>query len=151
MAQADLVPVRGTEKRLPAQAEPAGSLEPDEQVDVTVMLRPRSERELARETAGPRAVPERLSRQAFAERFGADQADVARVEAFAARHGLRVLDLSRDGWQTEQREVANQGTAYQRPQHDGPIREWLLPCKDRPNDQYRPLYAPVPTLAQHFS
>jgi kumamolisin len=94
MAHADLVPVRGTEKRLLAQAEPAGSLEPDEQVDITVILRSRTDRELARETAGPRAEQERLSREAFADRFGADPADAARVEAFAARHALRVIDLS---------------------------------------------------------
>jgi kumamolisin len=94
MTDTDLVPVRGTEKRLLALAEPSGTLPPDEHVEVTVTLRGRGQDELARATHWAGAEPERLSRQAFAERFGADPADVARVEGFAARHGLHVLDRS---------------------------------------------------------
>jgi kumamolisin len=81
--------VRGSEKTL-ANARVVGTPDPREQIDVTVLLR--------RLKALPRLpLAKRISREDFEKRFGAAPADVAAVEAFAARYDLAVggVDLSR--------------------------------------------------------
>ena len=78
----------GSERVLPADAELLGTGDPEERVQVTVQLR-------ARAGAGDPAaapVPARpLSREEFAERFGADPDDIATLEGFATEHGLQVV------------------------------------------------------------
>src|SRR5262245_4261508 len=81
--------VRGSEKTL-ANARVVGTPNPGEHIDVTVLLR--------RLKALPKLpLAKRISRDDFEKRFGADPADVAAVEAFAARYDLTVagVDLSR--------------------------------------------------------
>jgi kumamolisin len=68
-----------------ADAQPIGELDPDSQLEVTVLLRPRRPLE---EVAAP------LSREEYAARYGADPDDMARVESFARAHGLDVVESS---------------------------------------------------------
>jgi kumamolisin len=92
------VPLRGSEKQPVADAEPIAELHPDERIEVTVQLRSRAEWQLAAliDEIAARPVDQRvhLTREAFAERYGADPADVARVEAFAQANTLTVVETS---------------------------------------------------------
>lgn len=88
------VPVPGTERVPVPGARAVGPTPPDELVRVTVRLRARAEPPdptlLGALPADQR--PPYLSREEFAARFGAAADDVAAVRAFAAEHGLRVID-----------------------------------------------------------
>ncbi|MGH7022174.1 MAG: S53 family peptidase [Caulobacteraceae bacterium] len=90
------VPLSGSERRLPRGARDVGPAAPDEPVEATLLLRRENDLKptLKRLGRGERA---RLSREDFAQQFGATEADVQAVERFAAAHGLRVLecDLAR--------------------------------------------------------
>lgn len=68
------------------------AIDPETQIDVSVLVRPR--RPLAELEARPGAAQVPLSREAFAAAYGADPADLAKVEAFAREHGLKVLETS---------------------------------------------------------
>jgi kumamolisin len=65
--------------------EPA---DPDERVEVSVILRPRRPLGELQASAQP------MSREEFAANYGADPNDLARVEDFARRHGLEVVQAS---------------------------------------------------------
>ena len=65
-----------------------GAVDPDGRVEVSVVLRPRHPLEELATGAEP------LSREEFAASFGADQADIQKIEAFARQHGLKVLEAS---------------------------------------------------------
>src|ERR1700730_2317409 len=98
MAHANLVPIPGSEKHPLALAEPIGDVHPEERIEVTVRVRARANAQLAgyvsdlaSQTVDAR---EHLTREAFAEQFGADPADLARVAAFARRRGLAVVESS---------------------------------------------------------
>jgi kumamolisin len=84
------VPLPGSERRLVPDARPIDTPDPNEIVQVTVMVR-RKDAKLPAMTSAP------LSREEFAARYGADPADVRQVEEFAARNDLTVLqvDLAR--------------------------------------------------------
>ena len=58
-----------------------GAVDPDERVEVSVVLRPRH----PLEELAARAEP--LSREEFAASYGADEADIQKIEAFARQHG----------------------------------------------------------------
>jgi kumamolisin len=62
------------------------SVDPETRVEVSVIVRPRRPLDQVRPGAEP------LSREAFAAEFGADAADLAKVEAFARSHGLEVIE-----------------------------------------------------------
>ena len=72
----------------------AGSLDPNEVMRVTLVVRPRA--------SGPKqefldkliASGERLSREEYEARYGADPGDVQQVEAFAAAHALAVAQVN---------------------------------------------------------
>jgi len=91
--------LRGSEKRPVADAELVGDVHPDERIEVTVHVRRRAELVLGSEP---------LSREEFAARYGADPADLARVEAFARAHDLVVVHTS-----AARRSVLLAGTAAQ--------------------------------------
>jgi kumamolisin len=76
-----------------------GDAPADTPVTVTLWLRSRS--------SDPPA-PGALSRQAFADRYGADPADLQKVEAFARAHGLTVVESS-----APRRSVVLRGTVAQ--------------------------------------
>ena len=98
MAQAKRVPIPGSDKHPVADAEHVGDVHPDERVEVTVHLRSRAEGDLAERVqalaVGHPGQAEHLSREAFAERYGADPAQIARVESFARQHELAIVAAS---------------------------------------------------------
>jgi kumamolisin len=98
VAQQNRVALRGSEKQLVAHAQPIGDPHPDELVELTIHVRPRAQQELMARVdqlaSRPPVQRDHLSREAFAERYGADPADLARVETFARSNGLAVIDVS---------------------------------------------------------
>ena len=102
LTESNKAPVRGARRLGPAA--------PDELVDITVLLRRRPSRTRARALdAGADVLPAlHLTREEFASQYGARPDDVAAVEAFAAEHGLVVLETS-----VAKRTVKLSGTAEQ--------------------------------------
>ena len=78
------VAVRGSNRQPPPNASLVGSPDPSELIDVTVMLRRRAE--LPEQ-------PERVSREEFARRYGADPVDIEIVEQFAEDNDLTVVEI----------------------------------------------------------
>ena len=66
-----------------------GPVDPDERVEVSVILRPR---EPLPEPSAGLSTP--MTREEFAAAYGANPDDVAAVEAFARRNGLEVVESS---------------------------------------------------------
>jgi len=98
VAEQNRVPLPGSDKQPVAGAEELGEAHPDERLEVTVRVRRRAEQDLAAQinllaSTLPEA-REHLTREAYAERHGADPADIARVEAFARANGLSVVETS---------------------------------------------------------
>ncbi|GJG89046.1 kumamolisin [Gemmatimonadetes bacterium T265] len=98
----------GTERAPVPGARAVGPTPPDEPVRVSVYLRPRTELpDPALLGATPvDARPAPLTREQFAEQYGASPDDVARVRAFAEEAGLRVVDED-----AARRTVVVEGTA----------------------------------------
>ena len=98
MTQQNRVPLPGSEKQPVAGAEEIGEVHPDERLEVTVRLRRRAEQDLSAQltllAATPPEAREHLTREAYAERHGADPADIAKVEAFAWANSLSVVQTS---------------------------------------------------------
>jgi kumamolisin len=69
-------------------ADALGPADPDERVEVSVVLKPR---QALPEVTG---LSKPLTREEFAEAYGADPGDVSRVEDFAHKHGLEVVESS---------------------------------------------------------
>src|SRR4051794_32367163 len=92
------VAIPGSEKKPVPDAEPVGELHPEERIEVTVHLRSRADQELARRVdelaSSPAVAREHLDRKTFASRYGADPANIARVEAFARANELAVVSAS---------------------------------------------------------
>src|SRR3954452_6768424 len=78
------IPIEGSERPPVPGAQRVGDVDPDKRVAVTLTLRRRGDA-----PAGP------VDRAEFAERFGADPADIERVEEFAADHDLEVVEADR--------------------------------------------------------
>ena len=68
-----------------------GAVNPEQTIEVTIRIRPRPATAAATKA---RAAGKPLTHTQFAELFGADPADIARLEDFAHRHGLTVLEAS---------------------------------------------------------
>ena len=99
MAEQNRIPIPGSEKRPVANAERIGDVHADERLEVTVHLKSQASDDLtqrvhALSTRAPEA-REQLTREQFAERYGADPAAITRVEAFARTNGLSVVTASR--------------------------------------------------------
>jgi len=94
MAFEKYVRLPGSEREPMHGATKAGSLDPNELMQVTLGLRSR--------TAGAKqpsldkliSIGERLSRDEYEARYGADPADVQEVEVFASAHGLAVAQVN---------------------------------------------------------
>jgi kumamolisin len=88
------VVLKGSERRAVQGASVVAPASPTERMEVTVLVRRRARQELASRVAkissgGARGAL--LSREEFAKLHGADTADFAAVRAFAASHGLSVV------------------------------------------------------------
>ena len=96
--------VAGSEKKALPHAKVTGALDPNERIEVTVILRPRSGAgsRTAKAAANQAmtqalALPERrayLTRETFAAARGAAPDDVEKVESFARDHNLTVVEAS---------------------------------------------------------
>ena len=90
--------IPGSERQPMAGATAVGDVHPDERIEVTVRLRPKSPlTALAARGVHDATPPARrryLTRDEFAASHGADAKDLAAVEAFAKAHGLVVVDAS---------------------------------------------------------
>jgi kumamolisin len=112
MAEQSRVAIPGSEKRPVANAEQIGDVHPDERIEVTVHLRSRADTQLTshlQELAS--TAPEartHLTREEFAQRYGADPAAITRVENFARANNLSVVSSS-----AARRSVILGGTASQ--------------------------------------
>ena len=94
------VALPASHKSAPKNAKPAGKIPPDERLEVTVRLR-------RKQGAGtPRVEGKPLTREEFRDSYGADSADIEKVEEFANEHGLDVVQTS-----VAQRAVKLSGTA----------------------------------------
>jgi kumamolisin len=93
-----LVSLAGSERKLPPGAREVGVPDPNERILVSVLLRPRTPLDGLTSGKEMGATPPRerqyLTREEFAARYGADPADVAKVEAFAHQHNLTVMEAS---------------------------------------------------------
>ncbi|HEY1217659.1 MAG: S53 family peptidase [Bryobacteraceae bacterium] len=93
MAAKSRIKLPGSERRAMAGAKAGKIVDPADQIEVTVRIRGRaqaSSEDLMKLGAQKPAERRPVSREEFAERFGADPADFAKVEAFAHDHGLAV-------------------------------------------------------------
>lgn len=81
------VAIRGSERRPIAGSQIIGTASPKAMITVTVLLR-------RRDSQLPEPGSETFSREEFASRFGAEPADVERVERFAADYDLTVVQVS---------------------------------------------------------
>jgi len=80
-------PLPGSAKSPARGARAVGDVDPEHPMSVTVVVRPKSAM-----SVDASAAP--ISRDEFAARFGADPADVARVEAYAAQYHLTVAEVN---------------------------------------------------------
>jgi kumamolisin len=112
-----------SEHAFAAGAKVLGPLDPDENVKVTVIVRRRqgsqAPRDLKHFQNTPLSKRERISRAEFADRYGADQADLDRVAEFARGHGIQVLSTHR-----ARRSVELSGTAAQANEAFGVKLNW---------------------------
>jgi kumamolisin len=87
-------PLAGSERQPLPGARSIGKADPDERFEAAVVVRPRASADLTarvrRLATGDRSQPH-LKREEFAQQFGADPADLARVEQFAIAHGLAIV------------------------------------------------------------
>lgn len=94
-ALANRVALSGSEREPVEQVKDCGPVNPDEEAEITVQLRSRTEEaefqkivdQISAQPVGERKY---LSREELADLRGADPADVARVEAFGKQHNLAV-------------------------------------------------------------
>src|SRR5581483_5816978 len=79
------VELPGSQRPAPSDAVPVGAPAPDEPVQISVVLRRRN-------ALPPPGESPTVSREQFAELYGADPADIQKVVDFAAAHGLTVVN-----------------------------------------------------------
>jgi kumamolisin len=105
-------PIPGSERTLAPGARVLGAARHDERFDVTVRVRRRAPlaplATLAQDTRQRPGQRQYLTREQYAADFGADPADLAKVEAFARGFGLVVVDAN-----AARRSVFLSGTAEQ--------------------------------------
>src|ERR1700746_3524629 len=83
----DLVPLRGSERTELPDARPAGAIDQNETITVTVIVRRRAE-----VPQGLIMGPETLTSAELRDQYGADPADVALVTQVLGRFGLTVAE-----------------------------------------------------------
>ncbi len=92
--------VPGSDKQLLPQARLVGEVEPNERLEITVMLRPRSHpgvdhrKEAMNLASQPPEKRQYVRREEFDARRGADPADLEKIEEFAHQHNLTVVEMN---------------------------------------------------------
>ena len=89
--------IAGSERQPLNNAQPVGAVRADQHIEATVRLRPAhsySAQDAAVWSSPALSKRRYLSRQEFAQKYSASQADVARIEAFAAQYHLQVVNSS---------------------------------------------------------
>lgn len=108
----DYVAIPGSERRPSSTAKLVGPTDPNEILDVTIVLRRRPDGPNLPDhdyfLSAPPAQRQRMSAEEFAAKFGASQDDIDRVVAFAQSHGLAVVETS-----AARRTVVVRGTVAQ--------------------------------------
>jgi kumamolisin len=94
MAGSDRAEVSGSQRELVSTDSRIGDVDLTEEIEVTVYLRPRADTGWVDQDAQlPPAQRSPVSRQAWAERYGADPRDIEAVRRFASEHGLAVTGV----------------------------------------------------------
>ena len=113
MAFEKTVKLAGSERKPLPGSTPVGTIDPNETVRVTVILRRKGTDALSASTLGTSqlqsagvAAHRHLSHEEFADRHGADPADIALVEKFAHQYQLTVVESN-----AKKRRVVLTGTA----------------------------------------
>ena len=109
-AKPNFVPVPGSERQPLPGTRSVGAPNPNERIEVTVRVRPRSSaasRGVAQSAAEAPQIEQRqyMSREEFTKAYGADPKDIAAVKKFASEYGLEVVSSS-----TAQRNVILAGS-----------------------------------------
>ena len=94
MAFDKYVKLPGSERQPMPGATQAGSLDPNEVMQVTLALRPRASGKKQPSLADVIASGKRLSQGEYEARYGANPADVQKVQAFASALGLAVAQVN---------------------------------------------------------
>ncbi len=103
MAFQNRTELKGSEKQPLPDSTATGPVQPGETIQVTLYLRRKSAEPSVQEST---SIGSQMSRQEFADRHGANQADIDLVERFAHEYQLTVVSTS-----TAKRRVILQGTA----------------------------------------
>ena len=97
-AQPDRSPLPGSERQPLPNARVVGPADPNERIEVTILVRPRlsGAAPVSPDELGARLPAERqhLTREEFEAAQGADPADLAKVQDFARPNNLEVLEVS---------------------------------------------------------
>lgn len=104
-------PVTGSEQTHPTGAKCIGACDPEQRIEVIVMLRRKDEagfQKLMEQINAGDAPPVPVSRDEFDQRFGASEADIEATRRFARAHGLEVSRAN-----AAQRSVVLSGTIAQ--------------------------------------
>lgn len=92
------VPLPGSERHPRSGARQIGTPDPSEVIRVSIRLRPRTPLDTLQSSSALSATLPKdrqyLTREEYAARYGADPADVAKVEAFAHQYNLTVVEVS---------------------------------------------------------
>jgi kumamolisin len=87
-------PLPGSERAVAEGSKVVGGCDPSEAIEVVVVLRRQDEQQfqqLMQKIEAGDADAKPLSREALAKQFGASAEDIAKLKAFAAQHGLKVV------------------------------------------------------------
>ncbi len=87
-------PLAGSERQPLPGAQSIGKADPNERLEVTMLVRHRAAdalKQRVKQLAEGGKPGGHLQREEFAQQFGADPADLAKVKTFAVKHGLQVV------------------------------------------------------------
>lgn len=93
------VALAGSERSLPENAHDAGPVDPDQQAEVTIMLRSRTsdadmDRLVQSMSSQPPTSRQYLTRDQIAQLRGAGSDDIARIHEFCAAHHLTITNVN---------------------------------------------------------
>ncbi len=84
----------GSERRPPRLGQPVGTLNPDEQIEVSVYLRDPAQSSLVGNVQDyAQSLGAKISREAYAASHSASPLDIAKIGQFAGKHNLNVVEV----------------------------------------------------------